>query len=153
MSAATDQQVIEWARKAGTPTRMMMTVGMDLLGRPYIPHPWLLHVEAEVLNAINAPGRKIIIVNVPPQEGKTSFAGMALPAWYVGMNPTNQVLFITYNETYSGGWGLKARTILERYGKDLFDVALSKQQVAVTNWKTAGGFGGMISTEIGRAHD
>lgn len=143
-----DHAVRDHLAKIATPTRMMQEVALSTIGRPYNVYTWLLYVEARILAAIARPGRKIIIINVPSQQGKTTYSGLALPAWYLGMNPQNQVLFITYGEEYSGQWGARCYNLLKAHGQRLFDVHLSRQHAAVNNWRTSGGFGGMISTGI-----
>lgn len=143
-----DRQVMDHLRKIATPTRMMQEVALDTIGRPYQVYPWLLYVEMRVLAAIARPGRKIVIVNVPSQQGKTTFSGFALPSWYLGMNTQNQVLLITHGEEYSGQWGARCYNLLKKHGQRLFGVEMSRQHASVNNWRTAGGFGGMISTGI-----
>lgn len=140
--------MLDHLRKIATPTRMMQEVAPSIMGRPYHVYPWLLYVEQRILAALNRPGRKILILSVPSQSGKTTYSGLALPCWYLGMNPNNQVLFITHGEEYSGQWGARCYNLLKQHGHGLFGIELSRQHAAVNNWRTAGGFGGMISTGI-----
>lgn len=77
----------------------------------------------------------------------TTYCGMFLPAWFLGMNPRKQVIFIAYNDEYATVWGTRVRSIMERWGY-LFGVGLSKKMTALGNWKMAGEFGGMMSAGI-----
>lgn len=132
-----------------TPTRFAMSVSRDFMGIDYQPFPWILEVEKRVLDAIADPLERFIILNVPPQNGKTTTFGMFLIAWYLGMFPNKQAIFIAYAEEYAESWGLKTRNLLDRYGMRYFGVGISNQQSAAKNWKTSQGFGGMLSTGIG----
>lgn len=132
-----------------TPTRLGVTVGKEYLGRPYVVYPWTSYVERRVLDAVVDPEPRFIILNVPPQVGKTTFSGLLLPAWYLGMFPHHQAIFIAYAQEYAESWGLKCRGLLDRYGRKLFGVGVSNQQSAAANWKTEQGFGGMMSVGIG----
>lgn len=132
-----------------TPTRLGVTVGKEYLGRPYVVYPWTSYVERRVLAAIVDPEPRFIILNTPPQVGKTTFSGLLLPAWYLGMYPHHQVIFVAYAQEYAESWGLKARGLMDRYGRKLFGVGVSNQQSAAANWKTEQGFGGMMSVGIG----
>lgn len=138
---------LELMRKIGTPTRLGVTIGQEYMGVEYVPYDWILEVERRVLLAIQRPGRSFIILNVPPQNGKTTTFGMLLAAWYLGFWPHRQVIFIAYSEEYAASWGLKTRNLLQRYGH-LFGEAVSSQADSKTNWKMANGFGGMISVGI-----
>lgn len=133
----------------GTPSRLGITIGKEFMGKPYRPFPWLLHVESRILDAITDPNERFLIVNIPPQMGKSTFSCMLLPAWYLGMYPHHQVILVGYSETYAESWGLKTRNLLDRYGQRLFGVGVSKQSAAGANWKTSQGFGGMLSVGIG----
>lgn len=137
-----------WQQMA-TPTRFAMTVSKDFMGQQYVPYPWILWTEKKILEAIADPAERFIILNVPPQSGKTTTFGMFLPGWYLGMYPNRQVIFVTYSETYSESWGLKTRNLLNTYGKKYFGVEVSNHQAAANNWKTSQGFGGMLSVGIG----
>lgn len=140
---------LELLRKMATPTRLGVTIGRDFMGYEYVPYPWLLHAERRILAAINRPGRDGLILNVPAQVSKTTTFVMLLAAWYMGFNPHNQVILVGYSEEYVGGWGLKTRNLLQRYGMELFGETVSTQQDSKTNWKMSNGFGGMLSVGIG----
>ena len=103
------------ARAIATPALMGQHLGAQLLGTPYRIYPWVQFLERKVLANILAPGRKIIIVSVPPQNGKTTYFGLLLPMWYLGMNPFHQVMFISYNEEQAGKWGMKTRDAMKRW--------------------------------------
>jgi predicted phage terminase large subunit-like protein len=135
--------------RIATPSRIAMETSMQFMGRQWNPYPWLLEVERQVIAMLQRPGREVMIISVPPQEGKTTYCGMFLPCWYLGMNPDNLVIFVAYNDEYASSWGVKCRTFMEQYGQELFGVGMDKSQQAQSNWRTNRGFGGMLSAGIG----
>ncbi len=137
------------ALKMGTPSRLGVYIGERFMGVPYQAFKWILEVERQILEAIFDPRIRIIILNVPPQSGKTTTFGMLLAAWYLGMFPARQVIFIAYNEEYAASWGAKVRDLLQRYGRELFGETVSSVNDSKANWKMANGFGGMLSVGWG----
>jgi predicted phage terminase large subunit-like protein len=131
-----------------TPTRMALYAGKEFMGRPYTIHPWIAHIERQIMEMLARPGREVLIISVPPQSGKTTFCGLFLPAWYLGLNPDNLVILVAYSDEYAQTWGMKTRSFMEAYGPALFDVHVSKNQASQNNWRTQRGFGGMLSAGI-----
>lgn len=130
------------------PSRLGKALGPRVIGRPYIPYPWVEYVEVEILEMLQRPGREVLILSVPPQEGKTTFSGMWLPFWYLGMNPDNLIIFVAYNSDYAGGWGLNVRNLVEHFGPEFFNLGLNRSKQNVNDWRTSKGFGGMLSAGI-----
>ena len=136
------------ARRIATPALMGHAIGSRLFGRSYDLHPWLLWLEQKVLYEIVQPGRKIIVVSVPPQNGKTTYFGLLLPAWYLGMNPSHQILFISYSEPQAATWGENTRRFMKQFGPELFGETVSTSTDSKIDWKMSNGFGGMKSAGI-----
>ena len=97
-----------------------------MLGRPYKVYPWIRYVEGEILDMLARPDNEILIVNIPPQQGKTTYAGMWLPFWYLGLNPEDLIIFVAYNEEYASTWGRNVRDLVDRFGASLFGIGLNK---------------------------
>lgn len=131
-----------------TPTRLGKTIGREYMGAEYVVFDWLLQVEKIILDALNDPKQRFIILNLPPQVGKSTFAMLAI-AWYLGMNPMKQVIFVAYSEEYASSWGLKVRNLLQQYGPRFFGETVSVDTTSKSNWKMSNGFGGMLSAGIG----
>ncbi len=141
----TERQI---AKAIATPTLLGKHVAPRLLGRPYNVYPWAAYMEQRMLAAMFKPGRRIFIVSVGSQEGKTTFTGMLLPGWYLGHNPHDQVIFISYNEKQASKWGGRTKRLLQQYGNDLFGVGVDPNSTAETDWSMSNGFGGMMSAGI-----
>lgn len=143
-----EQAANELALHIATPALMGQYLGKRLFGRPYKVYPWIQYLEQKVLYEIMQPGRKIIIVSVPPQNGKTTYFGLLLPVWYLGMNPSHQVIFISYNEPQASKWGLRSRDTFKRFGPELFGEGVHPSKESQLDWSLTNGFGGMMSAGI-----
>lgn len=131
-----------------TPAALGRFVGHSLMGRPYMVYPWLLYIEQQILAMMSRSGPEILVVSAPPQNGKSSYCSMMLPAWYLGHHPGRQVLNISYSEEQASKWGERTRMLMKLWGDALFGVTLNSETDAKTNWALNDGFGGMISTGI-----
>lgn len=138
----------ELTRITATPASLGRHIGREFMGETYKVYPWLLEMERQILEMLYRPGNEILIVSVPPQEGKSTYCSMLLPAWYLGRNPGHQVINVSYNETQASKWGLRTLNLMKRYGNDLWGVKVDPNSDAASDWKMANGFGGMMSAGI-----
>ena len=142
-------QTIEHMRRIATPSRLAMEIGKKVTGFDFELFHWLEYAEQRILDAVMDTERRFIILNVPPRSGKTSYSGLFLPAWYLGMFPGKRVMFVSYSDDFSVKWGRGVRTILDKFGREYFGVGVDRSAQAASNWQMAGSFGGMLSTGIG----
>lgn len=138
----------ELARITATPASLGRHIGKDFMGEPYKVYPWVLEMERQILTMLYRPGNEVLIVSVPPQEGKSTYCSMLLPAWYLGRNPGHQVIEISYNLEQAAKWGEKTLNLMKKYGNDLFGVKVDPNSDSKSNWSMANGFGGMMSAGI-----
>lgn len=138
----------ELTRITATPASLGKHIGKEFMGEDYKIYAWLLELERQVLEMLYRPGNEILIISVPPQEGKSTYCSMLLPAWYLGRNPGKQVINISYNETQASKWGERALNLMKKYGNDLFGVKVDPNSDSKSDWKMANGFGGMMSVGI-----
>jgi predicted phage terminase large subunit-like protein len=136
------------AAVTATPLTLAKYAHSKITAEQYNPHLWLRYLEQEVLTMFTRPGVEILVVSVPPQEGKTTYFGLYLPAWYLGRHPGHQIILVSYNETQAGKWGLRTRDLLKRFGPDLFDIKINPTSDSATDWKLTNGFGGMMCAGI-----
>lgn len=78
----------------------------------------------------------------------TTYSGVFLPAWFLGMFPALRVIFVSYSDDYSLQYGRAVRTILDKFGK-LFGVGVDKLAQSASDWRMKDSFGGMLSTGVG----
>jgi hypothetical protein len=59
-----------------------------------------------------SPEQRFVMLNVPPRHGKTTYAGIYLPAWYLGLNPAKRVIFSSYGD------GTGIRSTYDEHGNE-----------------------------------
>jgi predicted phage terminase large subunit-like protein len=68
---------------------------------------------AQALEDVEEGKIKRLMIFMPPRHGKSTLTSEMFPAWYMGRNPTHQIIFCTYNQTFADSWGRKVRNILQ----------------------------------------
>jgi predicted phage terminase large subunit-like protein len=92
---------------------------------------------------------EILLIEVPPRHGKSTEISEYTPAWFVGTFPDRHVILCSYESDFASSWGLKARTILEEHGRDLYGVELNPRSSSAKRWGLRGHRGGMITAGVG----
>jgi predicted phage terminase large subunit-like protein len=59
---------------------------------------WHLEALAEKLSQVASGDVRRLIVTIPPRNLKSLFASVALPAWYLGHNPAERVVCVSYSD-------------------------------------------------------
>lgn len=86
---------------------------------------------------------------MPPRHGKSEIASRRFPAWYLGRNPTHQIITASYNAELASDFGRAVRNIFsEQEYKNLFDVRLAQDSQAANRWHTDRG-GVYVAVGIG----
>jgi predicted phage terminase large subunit-like protein len=81
-------------------------------------------------------------VSMAPRFGKSETISYLYVAWYLGHNPTHQVMMVTHTEGLSSGFGKKVRDLIDSAEyQAIFEgsVQVSKDKSAAGNWTTAQG--------------
>lgn len=78
-----------------TPAALGRFVGQSLMGRQYRIYPWLLYLEQRILEMLFRPGPEIMVVSVPPQQGKALAVETPVPT---------PVGWTTMGELREGDW-------------------------------------------------
>lgn len=94
----------------------------------------------EKLEAVERGEIKRLMITMPPRHGKSVLASEYFPAWYLGRNPTHQVIHVTYGQELASGFGRKVRNQLadERY-KKVFATRHSPDSTAAHRFHTTDG--------------
>lgn len=99
-------------------------------------------VEKETDNAYD-----ILIIQTPPQHGKSMTVTESFPSWYLGRYPKNRVIEASYNDDTAKRFGRKNLEKVEQYGGGVF--GLSKGSIwTTTEFELDNGWGRMISRGI-----
>jgi predicted phage terminase large subunit-like protein len=70
--------------------------GLVRPGTPFKPN-WHIDAMAHKVSQVATGEVKRLIINVPPRHLKSIIASVALPAWYLGHNPSERVVCISYS--------------------------------------------------------
>ncbi|GBR74602.1 phage terminase protein [Candidatus Termititenax aidoneus] len=101
------------------------------------------------LEAVERGKIKRLIINLPPQFGKSWTISDKFPSWYLARHPDRRVIAVSYGDDLAYRFGKNNRVAVEEFGY-IFGAYLSKEKAQMQNWETTCG-GGMIATGIGGA--
>ena len=90
------------------------------------------------LNAVERGELKRLMVFMPPRHGKSELTSKRFPAWYMGKNPTKQIITSSYGATLAQDFGRSVRNIVAspEFSVLFPDVTVSADSSARDNWHT-----------------
>lgn len=83
---------------------------------------------ADKLLTENGTPAKILCLSMPVQHGKSMFISQSLPSFYIGKNPSNRAILISYGDDLARIFGRKNREKIKEFGQELFGITFSKEQ-------------------------
>ena len=99
-------------------------------------------VEEDTGNAYD-----ILLIEAPPQHGKSLTVTESFPSWYLGRYPKNRVIEASYNDDTAKKFGRKNMQKVEQFGGALF--GLQPGSIWTTNeFELSNGWGRMLSAGI-----
>lgn len=109
----------------------------------------LPHVDfiGRVVARTIARGRGRLIINLPPQHGKSWFLSRWVPTWFLEHRPDKRVIMASYSQDLIRGHSRFVRNEFLREDSKL-SCRLSPDSQAVNRWNTRAG-GGLYATTIG----
>lgn len=115
----------------------------------YSPTPWETtrhqQITADAIaDAVFAEQLSILLIEMPPQHGKSAIVSQWTPAWFLSAFPRRMVGLCSYEAGVSARWGGWVRDTLNA----IRTVRISESSSAKDDWRTADG-GGMITTGVG----
>lgn len=118
-------------------------VDFEILTNPLYDPNWhheIIGKELEHIEQFGDRDYKILIVTVPPRHGKSEQCSIDFPAWYLGRNPTKEIITASYSADLAQDFGGKARNKVgsEEY-RTIFPVRLSEDETAKAKWRTQEG--------------
>ena len=100
-------------------------------------------IEEETGNAYD-----IMVLNTPPQVGKSWGVTETLPSWFLGMNPDLSTIVLGYGDDLAQRFGRRNKEKVEKFGNIFFDVKLSKSKSANDDFELEGHKGRVITRGI-----
>jgi len=93
---------------------------------------------------------KRLIVCMPCRHSKSHTISRYFTAWYFANNPEKNVIIASYGSQLSNSeFSMPAREMVERYGKDIFNVQLDPKKKSLDHWKLKGHKGSFYSVGVG----
>ena len=89
----------------------------------------------------------ILIIECPPQHGKSMTVSESLPSWYLGKYPGRNVILASYDSDFAERFCRKNKEKIRRVGGSLFNITIGAIDRA-GEFELAGGKGRMISRGI-----
>lgn len=119
-------------------------------------HQWektkhLMYVCDEVqkfLEADTGNPYDILAIHLPVQTGKSFTLTETLPSWYIGQHPDDGVILVSYNDDFAQKFGRKNLDKVQKFGKVLFDIELSKKKKSNDTFEIEGHKGAVISRGV-----
>jgi hypothetical protein len=106
---------------------------------PQAPFVMNWHIErlAEKLEACRQGKIKRLVINIPPRHLKSICASVALPAFWLGHDPSVQILCVSYGQDLSDKMARDCRTIMtSSFYKAAFNTRLSPDKLTVQEFVT-----------------
>ena len=110
-----------------------------------------LDLLCELLEDVERGDLTQLIITMPPRHGKSMTVTESFPSWFIGKDPERRVIEVSYGSDLAQRFGRNNRRKIDEFGKDIFDITISRDNASVTNWGIEGHSGGMISAGIGGA--
>lgn len=108
--------------------------------------PHIVYLASIVTEEI-IKGRGRLIINMPPQHGKSWFLSRWLIIWALEHNPMMRVMMASYSDRLVRGHSRYVRNQFRR--NPYLTTRLSEDSQAADIWNTHNGYGGMLATTIG----
>ena len=106
--------------------------------------------ELERIEQFGDRDYKIIIITLPPRHGKSQQCSIDFPAWFLGRNPTKEIIEVSYSAELAQDFGSKTREKVnsEEYKAIFPEVILRADEQARGHWRTKQG-GGYTAVGVG----
>lgn len=104
-------------------------------------HHKIVARELEHIAAFGDRDYKILIIDEPPRHGKSQQVSIDFPAWYLGNNPSHEIITSSYSADLAQDFGGKTREKVSslQYQTIFPEVKLKEDEKARGRWRTEQG--------------
>lgn len=106
-----------------------------------------LRVIADALRDVAAGGCTRLLIEMPPQTGKSTLIARWAPFWWLAQHPTDKVIVASYARQLALTRGRAVRRDVAQHGWR-YGMRVARGSGAVDNWELETG-GGLFSTSVG----
>ena len=98
-------------------------------------------VMARLFKEVAEGKKKRVIINIAPRHGKSELTSYLLPAWYLGLYPTHQIIMATHTASLSEDFGGRVRNLVNspEYASIFPDTKLAEDKKGAGSWATTKG--------------
>lgn len=86
----------------------------------------------------------ILVIETPPQHGKSMTVTQSFPSWYLGRYPKNRVIEVSYNINFAEAFGRANLQKVKEWGMKLFGISLGNKETN-KEFELSNGWGSMCS--------
>ncbi|WP_268914098.1 phage terminase large subunit [Lentilactobacillus sp. SPB1-3] len=109
------------------------------------PHTKLL---CDALQPIADGERRFLIVEMPPQHGKSTTITETFPSYYLMKHPEKEVMVASYSDDLAQRFGSRNLAKFNEFGRDMYGLTSSPTKHTSNEWQIANHRGAMHSTTI-----
>jgi predicted phage terminase large subunit-like protein len=102
-------------------------------------HRYVCEQVQEFLSIKTENAFDILLLSVPPRHGKSFVVTETLPAWFLGNNPTGEVIIASYQTTIAESFSRPVRDKFNEFGPDIFGFGPNKLIQTKEYWETERG--------------
>src|SRR6266700_6093458 len=67
----------------------------------------LAAIDRAIVDTIQGRTAPIMVIEAPPRHGKSELVSRYLPAWFLGLFPSQRVMLVGYAASFARSWGRK----------------------------------------------
>ena len=85
------------------------------------------YLAKEVQSFVETPTENaydVLVIQCPPQHGKSTTITESFPSWYLGRYPTNNVILASYNKDFAEKFCRRNKEKIRALGSDLFGISI-----------------------------
>lgn len=127
------------AKKEGTKGQIQAELAKRELARryyheylPFVQEQWtktkfsdfLARTAQKFLETQTGNAYDILLIESPPQHGKSRTLTETLPSWYMGKNPEKSVLIASYDSVFAERFCRRNKEKITKHGKNLFGIGM-----------------------------
>lgn len=153
-----DEDILQQAIEKATPTEKLrlLAIVQELDQRrkkekarvsfmTFVEHMWpeFIHGShhrrmAEAFERVARGQTKRLAICMPPRHTKSEFASFLLPAWFLGLFPSKQIMQLSHTADLAEQFGRKVRNLVDSdvYHEVFPDTRLRKDSTAAARWNT-----------------
>ncbi|HEY9826361.1 MAG TPA: terminase family protein [Stenomitos sp.] len=104
-------------------------------------HHEIIGRELEKIEQFGDRDYKILIVTVPPRHGKSQQCSIDFPAWFLGRNPSKEIITASYSADLAQDFGGKTREKVDspQFQAIFPEIKLKEDEKARGRWRTKDG--------------